>query len=122
MSAQIIVLPAQKELSLESSSGGRAHRAMMVADTLCKRSGHPPFHPRRGYRNPVDATALDRFIAADFFKALSPKQLTCARDMLDIRETIIIGSAFLRERSSHQSQSRRFSDLGEKKSEVVGDE
>src|SRR5580700_2518388 len=62
----------------------------MKANSLSKRSGLPPSHPRGNYGHQVDSAAFHGQIASDRLKALTAKELAGAGDVLDTGEAIIV--------------------------------
>src|SRR5262245_15252199 len=93
---------------------------MMKAGLLREGPSLPAPHPRRGHGRPVDATTLDRDISPDHVKALPPKDLAGARDVLDVRKPVVVVTATFYERRSGDTQSGVFGKFAQEELEVVG--
>jgi len=95
------------------------HFAMVDANAFSKGSGLPPLHSRGSHGDVVDATPRQRHIPADVFKALFPKQLAAAPNVLDVREPIVVLKRSLTEGRSDYSESRILGKFGDKIGKVT---
>src|SRR4051794_23404681 len=92
---------------------------MMLAKLLRERPRLPPLHARGDYRHMVHSPALHRHIAADVRKALPPKKLTRARDVLDAYVTIVIAFAVLAKWRANETEFRILGHSAEQELEVL---
>src|SRR6516164_70824 len=120
MSSKVVVLSAQIEQGPGFVRVGGAHGPVVLTDLFGERPGLPAFHPRRGDSKPVDPSSPDRNITSNVIKALLPEQLTCARHMLDVAISVVVGIAAFNEGCPRHTESGVFSEFLQQERNVVG--
>src|SRR6266436_2937095 len=68
----------------------RSALPVMKTDLVRERLCSPASHSRREEGNMIYPATLQWRISADLLKALSPKHLASARDILDVNESIVV--------------------------------
>src|SRR5262252_6934505 len=101
MSSKIVVLLTVGKVGGKQRTLSSAQTAVMKEKLLTKRACFPTLHASSGYRDPVDTACLIRNVAANFFKALSSKELAASGNMVLSFKAICCGTVtFLAKNSS----------------------
>ena len=120
MISQSVVLDARSKTGRKHSTPNRSHLPVVSANLFGKRPSSPPFHPRRGDGDVVNAAALHRSVSPDLLETPSAKHLARSGNVFDIHKSIVVDrcSVFL-ERRAHGSQRRICGQLAQQKGEVL---
>src|ERR1019366_967184 len=106
MAAKIEILRSQLEVRHQLTRAGRPHRAMMIADAVDEGVRPPSLHARCRHRNPIDATAFNRYVPTDFFETFPAKELAGSGHVLGTGEAEIVRSPVFHKRSAGHAKFR----------------
>src|SRR5215467_6068979 len=115
MATQHVVALSAFEWCEQKMVGCGVHLPVVNEGLFKERSGLPAYHSGTDHSNQVHATNLPWYITANLYKALTPKQLTLSRNVLNAREAIVVSRGSLYEGSSRDTQPRIFPKLSHEK-------